>query len=69
MTLKTQSSHTQIHFTMDKRAAEQFIEEYVALCKRSGMYLWSGEPWYGLDLIDGGIDEDKIRKYIKVYDE
>ena len=44
---------------MDKRAAEQFIEEYVALCKRSGMYLWSGEPWYGLDLIDGDIDEDK----------
>ena len=33
------------------------------------VYLWSGEPWYGLDLIDGDIDEDKIRKSIKVYDE
>ena len=54
---------------MDKKAAEQFIEEYVALCKRSGMYLWSGEPWYCLDLIDGDIDEDKIRNNIAVYDE
>ena len=52
---------------MDKKAAEQFIDEYVALCKRFGMYLWSGEPWYGLDLIDGDVDEDKIRKYIEVY--
>ena len=54
---------------MDKKAVELFIDEYVALCKRSGMYLWSGEPWYGLDLIDGDVDEDKIRKYIKVYDD
>ena len=53
---------------MDRRQKEEFIDEYVALCKRSGLYLWSGEPWYGLDLLDGDIDEDKIRKNISVYD-
>jgi hypothetical protein len=52
----------QLRGTMDKKAAELFIDEYVALCKRSGMYLWSGEPWYGLDLIDGDIDEEKNKK-------
>ena len=47
----------------------KFIDEYVALCKRSGMYLWSGEPWYGLDLMVGDIDEKKIRDWIMIYDD
>ena len=51
---------------MNKKLAEYFIDEYVALCKRAGMYLWSGEPWYGLDLIEGGVDEEKIRKNIYI---
>ena len=54
---------------MNKKVAEYFIDEYVALCKRSGMYLWSGEPWYGLDLIEGDIDEKKIRDCITIYDD
>ena len=59
----------QIHFTMDRKQKEYFIDEYVALCKRSGMYLWSGEPWYGLDLIVGDVDEKKIRDWIAIYDD
>jgi hypothetical protein len=51
---------------MDKKQADLFIEEYIALCKRSGLYLWSGEPWYGLELCEGVIDEEKIRKWISV---
>lgn len=54
---------------MDKKQAGLFIDEYVALCKRSGMYLWSGEPWYGLELLEGNMDEKIIRDNIKVYDE
>ena len=54
---------------MDRRQKEEFINEYVALCKRSGMYLWSGEPWYGLDLIVGDIDEKKIRDWIAIYED
>ena len=54
---------------MDKKAAELFIDEYVALCKRSGMYLWSGEPWYSLDLMVGDINEKKIRDNIIIYDD
>ena len=51
---------------MDKKQADLFIEEYIALCKRSGLYLWSGEPWYGLELYEGNIDEEKIRKNISI---
>lgn len=54
---------------MDKRVANEFIDEYVALCKRSGLFLWSGEPWYGLELLEGDIDEKIIRDNIKVYDD
>ena len=54
---------------MDRKQKEAFIDEYVALCKKYDVYLWSGEPWYGLDLIVGGVDEDKIREYIAIYDD
>jgi hypothetical protein len=54
---------------MDRKQKEYFIDEYVALCKRAGMYLWSGEPWYGLDLIVGDVDENKIRDWIAIYDD
>lgn len=54
---------------MNREQAKKFIDEYVTLCKKYDMYLWSGEPWYGLDLIDGGVDEEKIRKYIAIYDD
>ena len=52
---------------MDRRQKEAFINEYITLCKKHGMYLWSGEPWYGLDLIVGDIDEEEIRKEIVSY--
>ena len=54
---------------MDRKIKEYFIDEYVALCKRCGVYLWIGEPWYGLDLVVGDVDENKIREYIKIYDD
>lgn len=54
---------------MDRKQKEEFIDEYVTLCKRAGMYLWSGEPWYGLDLIVGDVDEKKIRDWIAIYDD
>ena len=54
---------------MDRKQKEAFINEYIALCKKHGMYLWSGEPWYALDLIVGDIDEKKIRDNIVVYDD
>ena len=52
---------------MDKKQSNDFIDEYVSICKKYGMYLWSGEPWYALDLIEGDIDEEKIRDNIVVY--
>ena len=51
---------------MDKKQADLFIDEYIALCKKYNMYLWSGEPWYGLDLLSGDIGEEKIRKWISI---
>lgn len=54
---------------MDRRQKEAFINEYIALCKKHGMYLWSGEPWYGLDLIVGDIDEEEIKKEIVIYND
>ena len=54
---------------MDKDKAQEFIDKYVELCKEYDMYLWSGEPWYGLDLQDGNVDEEIIRKNIAVYDD
>lgn len=54
---------------MDRKVKEEFVDEYVALCKKYGIYLWSGEPWYGLDVIVGDIDEERIRKYIAIYDD
>ena len=48
-------------------AEEQaFIDEYVYLCKKYDMYLWSGEPYFALDLINGNADEAKIREDIIV---
>ena len=54
---------------MDKDKAAEFINEYVELCKKYDMYLWSGEPWYGLDLLGGNVSEEIIRKNIMVYDD
>lgn len=61
---------------MDKVKAQEFIDKYVELCKEYGMHLWSGEPWYGLDLLDSkqveeyrGEDIEKIiRENIAVYE-
>jgi hypothetical protein len=59
----------QLRRGMDKKIKEDFVDEYVTLCKKYGIYLWSGEPWYGLDLIVGDIDEKKIRDWIAIYDD
>ena len=50
---------------MDKVKAQEFIDKYVELCKEYDMHLWSGEPWYGLDLLDNKPIEDYARKNIE----
>ena len=62
---------------MDRAKAQEFIDKYVELCKEYGMHLWSGEPWYGLDLLDNEPDENYrgkgieeiIRENIAIYDD
>ena len=62
---------------MDKVKAQEFIDKYVELCKEYGMHLWSGEPWYGLDLcenppiekVQGKSIEEIIRQNISIYDD
>ena len=50
---------------MDKAKAQEFVDKYVELCKKYGMHLWSGEPWYGLDLCENVTTEESIGKNIE----
>lgn len=31
---------------------QQFLDEFLSLCKKYSLGLWSGEPWYGLDIVN-----------------
>lgn len=42
---------------------QQFLDEFLSLCKKYSLGLWSGEPWYGLDVINIG-SEDKEGEYV-----
>ena len=50
---------------MDEKIAKEFIEKYIELCKYYGLYLWSGEPWYGLDLLKISDEEKNTGKKIE----
>lgn len=42
---------------------QQFLDEFLSLCKKYNLGLWSGEPWYGLEVIN--IDsEDKEGEHV-----